>query len=156
MPPIAPDTAPDVNWTSHSSCTTYTDQRRSQLQTDVSELELLRDELLRSQKEAINKGLCKLNKDVKTLSIKEFNGMFGCDIVDMIRKQMEAGGVGSSSANGAKKRFRSNAGVASAVVQPAAGANGLSFKTPAVSRLGGGKPPMTTTRTARKGEVVKS
>ena len=83
--------------------------------------------------------------------------MFGCDIVDMIRKQMEAGGVGSSSANGAKKRFRSNAEVASADVQPAgAGANGLSFKTPAVSRLGGGKPPMTTTRTARKGEVVKS
>ena len=62
---------------------------------------------------------------------------------------MEAGNVGSAS-NGAKKRFRSNA---SSSMQPV-GNNGLSFKTPAVSRLGG-KPPMTT-RTARKGEVIKS
>lgn len=86
------------------------------------------------------------------MSVKEFNGSFGCDVIDLIRKQMVVGDVSSDgSCGGNKKRYRAN-GAATA-----AGAGSqqqqLSLKTPAAHRLG--KPPMTT-RTARRGEVIKS
>lgn len=108
----------------------------------------MRDDLMRTQKETIIQGLLKLNKDVKKLTVQEFNATFSCDVIDMIRKQMEAGDV-MNSANGAKKRFRAVGGQQQAV----SGAGGLSFKTPAAHRMG--KHPMTM-RTARKGEVIKS
>ena len=118
----------------------------------------MRDELMRTQKETIVQGLCKLNKDVKKLSVKEFNETFGCDVIDLIRKQLDAGGVTQSSAN--KKRNRtgvatgsSSSSSAAAAAAAVSGATGLSLKTPAAHRMG--KPPMTM-RTARRGEVIKS
>lgn len=133
----------DIEWLSRDSCSSYCEQRRDKMQKDEEALQLMRDELMRTQKETIVQGLCKLNKDVKKLSMKEFNSTFGCDIVELIRKQMMAGDV--NDASGGKKRFRA--------VQQQFGNNGLSLKTPAAHRMG--KPPMTT-RTARKGETVKT
>ena len=132
----------NINWASRDSCNSYIEQRRAQLKKDEEDLELTRDELMRTQKETIVQGLCKLNKDVKKLTIKEFNATFGCDVIDLIVKQMAAGDVQSNG----KKRTRVIAG-------GAATANGLSLKTPAASRMG--KPPMTM-RTARRGEKIQS
>ena len=118
----------------------------------------MRDELMRTQKETIVQGLCKLNKDVKKLSVKEFNETFGCDVIDLIRKQLDAGGVTNNQSSSNKKRNRIGTGVAgssssSAAAVAAAVNGGLSLKTPAAHRMG--KPPMTM-RTARRGEVIKS
>lgn len=104
----------------------------------------MRDELMQKHQDTIIQGLCKMNKDVKKLSVKEFNATFGCDVIDLIKMQMAAGDV---NASGGKKRFR-----ALASSQTATG-TGLSLKTPAPLRMG--KPPMTT-RTARRGEVMKT
>ena len=116
------------------------------------------DELMRTQKETIVQGLCKLNKDVKKLSVKEFNETFGCDVIDLIRKQLDAGGVTNNQSSSNKKRNRtgvagSSSSSAVAVAAAVSGATGLSLKTPAAHRMG--KPPMTM-RTARRGEVIKS
>ncbi len=113
-------------------------------------MELVRDELLRTQKEIIIQGLCKLNKDVKLLSVKEFNDAFGCDVIEMMREMMTAGGVqwsgGTSAAENGKKHCR---GIAVA----GGGPHASNMKTPAAHRFG--RPP-TTMRTARRGEVIKS
>eukprot|EP00584_Thalassiosira_punctigera_P007679 CAMPEP_0172529044 /NCGR_PEP_ID=MMETSP1067-20121228/3225_1 /TAXON_ID=265564 ORGANISM="Thalassiosira punctigera, Strain Tpunct2005C2" /NCGR_SAMPLE_ID=MMETSP1067 /ASSEMBLY_ACC=CAM_ASM_000444 /LENGTH=239 /DNA_ID=CAMNT_0013313033 /DNA_START=103 /DNA_END=822 /DNA_ORIENTATION=+ len=148
MPAVAVHPAEsDIEWLSRDSCASYCERLRNDLKKDEEALELARDELLRTQKDFSVQGLCKLTKDVKKLSVDEFNSTYGCDLVDLIRKQMEAGGILGSS--GGKKRFR--AGFAGSQ-QVATGNGGLSLKTPAAYRLG--KPPMT--RTARRGEVVKS
>mmetsp|Transcript_9239 Transcript_9239/g.20836 ORF Transcript_9239/g.20836 Transcript_9239/m.20836 type:complete len:245 (-) Transcript_9239:135-869(-) len=155
MPPLAiyqSESSTDIEWLSRTSCNSFCEQRNDNLKKDAEALELMRDELMRTQKETIVQGLCKLNKDVKKLSVKEFNSMFGCDVIDLIRKQMVVGDVQSdgSSNGGDKKRYCANgagAGAAGSQQQQ------LSLKTPAASRLG--KPPMTM-RTARRGEVIKS
>ena len=65
------------------------------------------------------------------MTVKEFNQMYGCDVIDIVRRQLnQRGGTGS-------KRV----GIA---------ASSLSLKTPAVKFAG--RPPMT--RTVRKGERV--
>ena len=147
MPLLAvhPSGEPDIEWLSADSCNSYVVNRRDALKKDEEASELVRDELMRAHKETIVQGLCKLNKDVKKLSVGEFNSMFGCDIVDLIRKQMAAGDVSGSG----KKRIRMQQSCATT----AAAGGGLSLKTPAAHRVG--KPPMTT-RTARRGEVMKT
>ena len=145
MPPLAADA--DVDWLSRDSCSSFCEQRRDKLKKDEEALELMRDELMRTQKETIVQGLCKLNKDVKKLSVKEFNARFGVDIIDVLKKQMAAGEV-NASGGGGKKRFRGFA--AEDQTQSATGA-GLSLKTPAAHRLNG-RPPMT--RTAHRGERI--
>jgi hypothetical protein len=117
-------------------------------------LELVRDELLRTQKEIVIQGLCKLNKDVKLLSVKEFNDTFDCDIIDMMREMMLAGGVQWSGA-GTAMTVASTVGKKHSRVIGGAGVGQqmLSMKTPAAHRFG--RPP-TTMRTARRGEVIKS
>ena len=147
----------DIEWLSRDSCNNYIAQRKDQLKKDEDALELMRDELMRTQKETIVQGLCKLNKDVKKLSVKEFNDTFGCDVIDLIRKQLDAGDVNNDNNQSSKKRNRGVAvaagSSASAVSAAVGGATGLSLKTPAAHRMG--KPPMTM-RTARRGEVIKS
>lgn len=123
----------DVEWLSRDSCTSYCERRRDQFRRDADALELVRDELMRTQKEIIVQGLCKLNKDVKQLTVKEFNATFGCDVIDMIREHMATEGVQSIAG---KKRFRV-----------------LNMKTPAANKFL--RPPRTV-RTARRGEIVKS
>lgn len=140
-----------AEWLSRDSCNSYIEQRRNQFRNDVDALELVRDELLRTQKEIVIQGLCKLNKDVKSLSVKEFNNAFGCDLIEMMSEVMKAGGVQCSGTSDAaaevgKKHCRAND--ASRV-----GMQMLSMKTPAAHRVG--RPP-TTMRTARRGEVIKS
>lgn len=155
----------DIEWLSRDSCTTYVEQRRSELKKDEEALELMRDELMRTQKETIIQGLCKLNKDVKKLTVKEFNDTFGCDVIELIRKQMALGDVNNNvqSNSGSKKRNRSVANASSAAASNSSSSsgmvgvdsNGLSFKTPAVhTRMGGGEGGKTM-RTAKKGEIVK-
>ncbi len=113
---------------------------------------------MRSQKTAFVNGLCTLSRDVKKLTVKEFNDRFGCDVVEMIQKQLAQVGEedeGSPSSSG-KKRNRvmgmqqqqqqQQFGTATA-----ASAGMMSMKTPAVGRFCG-RPPMTIARTARKGE----
>ena len=128
------ESSPDVEWLSRDSCNSYCERRRDQFRRDADALELARDELMRTQKEIIVQGLCKLNKDVKQLTVREFNATFGCDVIEMMREHMAAGDVQSIAG---KKRFRA-----------------LSMKTPAANKFAM-KPPMTI-RTARRGEVVKS
>jgi hypothetical protein len=127
------ESSSDVEWLSRDSCNSFCERRRDQIRRDAEGLELVRDELMRAQKETIVRGLCTLNKDVKQLTVREFNATFGCDVIDMIREQMAAGDVQSSAGT---KRFRA-----------------LNMKTPAADKMS--KPP-TTIRTARRGEVVKS
>lgn len=141
---VHPSESADIEWLSRDSCDSYCEQRRDQLKKDEEALELMRDDLMRTQKETIIQGLCKLNKDVKKLTVREFNSTFGCDVIDLIARQMAAGDVHSNG----KKRNRVAGGAAIA-----AAATGLSLKTPAAHRSG--KPPMTM-RTARRGEVLKS
>ena len=129
----------DISWLSRDSCLAHCERRRDCLKKDEEALELARDELIRAQKEAVAKGLCKLNKDVKKLTVKEFNATFGVDVVGLIRKQMAAGDVDLGAGVGKKRPATATAS-----------AGGLSLKTPAAHRMG--KPPMT--RTARKGERV--
>lgn len=146
----------DINWLSKDSCNSYIEQRKEQLKKDEEALELMRDELMRTQKETIIQGLCKLNKDVKKLSIKEFNTTFNCDVIDLIRKQMDAGDIDlqSNGAGGNKKRNRSIGASFAAGAGNSSNNNGLSLKTPAPHRMG--KTPMTSMRTARKGEQVQT
>ena len=127
------ESSSDVEWLSRDSCNSFCEQRRDQFRRDAEALELVRDELMRAQKETIVRGLCTLNKEVKQLTVREFNATFGCDVIDMIREQIATGDVQSSAG---KKRFRA-----------------LNLKTPAAGKMA--KPPMTI-RTARRGEVVKS
>ena len=136
----------DVEWLSQESCNSFCERRRDQLRRDVEALELVRDELMRTQKETVIQGLCKLNKDVKQLSIKDFNATFGCDVISMIRELMAAAGVVQSSSAAGNKQYR-------AVVPSENGETRLSMKTPAAHRFV--RPPMSM-RTARRGEVVKS
>ncbi|KAL9188641.1 hypothetical protein ACHAXT_007019 [Thalassiosira profunda] len=135
----------DIAWLSRDSCLAHCERRRDAMRKDEEALELARDELIRAQKEAVAKGLCKLNKDVKKLTVKEFNATFGVDVVDLIRKQMAAGDVDLGAAGAGKKR-------PATATATTAMSGGLSMKTPAAHRMG--RPPMTTSRTVRKGERV--
>ena len=135
----------DIDWRSEESCRGWCEQRRGKLQRDVEALELMRDELMQSQKEVFVQGTCKLNKDVRNLSVKDFNATFGCDVIGLIRKQMSAGDV----ANSGSKRVR----VPDDAVRAALGGVGASFKSPAAHLTG---IPPTTMRTARRGEMVKT
>eukprot|EP00986_Skeletonema_menzelii_P015357 scaffold11569_cov157-Skeletonema_menzelii.AAC.10 len=126
----------------------------------------MRDQLMRSQKTTFVNGLCTLSRDVKKLTVKEFNDKFGCDVVDMIRKQLASAGVENATAScedekdggpsSGKKRNRVMG--MQQQQQHFSTAGMMSLKTPAVGRFGGGRPPMTIARTARKGErlVIQS
>ena len=101
---------------------------------------------------------------MKKLTVKEFNDKFGCDVVEMIRRQLassstatavehnddEDGGTTSSG----KKRNRVMGMQQRQFSNATSATSGLSLKTPAVGRFGGGRPPMTIARTARKGESL--
>jgi len=140
-------------WLSRDSCNNFCQCRREQFQRDVEALELVRDELLRSQKETIVQGLCKLNKDVKQLTVREFNAAFGCDVIAMFREHFAAaqagdedeadGGLTNSSGNSSQSGMKRSRFVEN-------------LKTPAPDRWA--KPPSApmTIRTVRRGEVVKS
>ena len=115
---------------------------------------------MRSQKTTFVNGLCTLSRDVKKLTVKEFNDKFGCDVVDMIRKQLLASSVGNAAiyeeeedggSSSGKKRNRVM-GMQQQQFSTTAAAGMMSLKTPAVGRFGAGRPPMTIARTARKGE----
>ena len=106
--------------------------------------------------------LCNCGVDMAKLTVKEFNDKFGCDVVDMIRKQLLlASSVGNAAiyeeeedggSSSGKKRNRVM-GMQQQLPQFATAAAGMmSLKTPAVGRFGAGRPPMTIARTARKGE----
>ena len=60
---IHPAESSDVEWLSRDSCNSFCEQRRDQFRRDAEALELVRDELMRAQKETIVRGLCTLNKD---------------------------------------------------------------------------------------------
>ena len=67
---------------------------------------------MRSQKTAFVNGLCTLSRDVKRLTVKEFNDRFDCDVVEMITRQLANVGMvdgseddGGSLSSG-KKRNR--------------------------------------------------
>ena len=112
---------------------------------------------MRSQKTAFVNGLCTLSRDVKKLTVKEFNDRFGCDVIDMIQQQLaQVGGEedGGSSSSGKKRNRVMGMQQQQHFSNATAGTAGMtSLKTPAVGRFGGsGRPPMTIARTARKGE----
>jgi len=160
MPPLAvyqpESSSSEIEWLSRTSCNSFCEKRNETLKKDTEALELMRDELMRTQKETILHGLCKLTKDVKRMSLGEFNDTFGCDVVDLTRRQMAVGGIimaDGSGIGGNKKRYRANGGEAGAAATAGSQQQQLSLKTPAAHRLG--KPPMTT-RTARRGEVINS
>ncbi len=120
---------------------------------------------MRSQKTVFVNGLCTLSRDVKRLTVREFNDRFDCDVVEMIRGQLanvgmvDGGEDGGGSLSSGKKRNRvigmqqQQQQQFSTATSATAGMM-MSLKTPAVGRFGGGggRPPMTIARTARKGE----
>ena len=135
----------DIQWLNRKSCLDLCNQRRQKLRDDEADLIELRDQLMRAQKTTFVNGLCTLSRDVKKLTLKEFNERFGCDIVDVIRKQLADVGIGEDGASSSGKKRNRVVGIQQ---QPHAA---MSFKTPAVGRFGG-RPPMTIARTARRGE----
>ena len=165
----AGDDADNIQWLNRDSCLAICQQRRHKLLEDESDLKEMRDQLMRSQKTALINGLCTLSRDIKKLTVAEFNQKFGCDVIDMIKKQIamvesnydygdyEVGDYDDDgvSSSGGKKRNRVMGMMQQQQQQqfpPAATAVGMmSLKTPAVGRFGG-RPPMTIARTARKGE----
>ena len=155
----ASESSSSVDWLSRDSCNSFIEQRRQQFQNDVESLELVRDELLRTQKEIVIQGLCKLNKDVKSLSVKEFNDAFDCNVIEMMREMMTAGGVDWNNSSGTsasasavgKKHPRA---IGAGITATAGGPHILSMKTPAAHRFGSNPPK--TMRTARRGEVIRA
>ena len=116
---------------------------------------------MRSQKTTLINGLCTLSRDIKKMTVAEFNQKFGCDVVDMIKKQIAAVAIDENNGNhhhyeggdddvssSGKKRNRV-VGMQQQRLQQQQ--QFPSLKTPAVTRFGG-LPPMTIARTARKGE----
>ncbi|KAK1741777.1 hypothetical protein QTG54_007350 [Skeletonema marinoi] len=159
----------NIQWLNRNSCLAICHQRRQKLLEDEADLKEMRDQLMRSQKTTFVNGLCTLSRDVKKLTVKEFNDKFGCDVVDMIRKQLLlASSVGNAAIYEEEEDGGSSSGKKRNRVmgmqqqqQPqfsTATAGMMSLKTPAVGRFGAGRPPMTIARTARKGErlVVQS
>ena len=155
----------NIQWLNRNSCLAICHQRRQKLLEDEADLKEMRDQLMRSQKTTFVNGLCTLSRDVKKLTVKEFNDKFGCDVVDMIRKQLASAGAGHATNNASceeegedgapssgKKRNRVM-GMQQQQHFSTTSAGMMSLKTPAVGRFGGGgRPPMTIARTARKGE----
>ena len=156
----------NIQWLNRNSCLAICHQRRQKLLEDEADLKEMRDQLMRSQKTTFVNGLCTLSRDVKKLTVKEFNDKFGCDVVDMIRKQLASAGAGHANNNASceeeggedgapssgKKRNRVM-GMQQQQQHFSTSAGMMSLKTPAVGRFGGGgRPPMTIARTARKGE----
>lgn len=133
--PLSPLTEqPTINFLEPTSIQSLCTSRQTKLKSDEDAIIEARGKTLNSQKEAVRNGLCSMKREWKKMTVKEFNDVFGCDVVDMVRRQLEDG-IGGEM----KKRV----GIA-----PAAG--GMSLKTPAVKFAG--RPPMT--RTVRKGERV--
>lgn len=140
----------NIQWLNRDSCLAICQQRRHKLLEDESDLKEVRDQLMRAQKTTLINGLCSLSRDIKKMTVAEFNQKFGCDVIDMIKKQIAAvavdennGGDDDASSSG-KKRNR-------VVGMQQQHQQFSSLKTPAVTRFGG-RPPMTIARTARKGE----
>ena len=153
----------NIQWLNRDSCLAICQQRRHKLLEDESDLKEVRDQLMRSQKTTLINGLCTLSRDIKKMTVAEFNQKFGCDVVDMIKKQIAAvaiddnngnhhyyeGGDDDASSSG-KKRNRV-VGMQQQQQRLQQQQQFPSLKTPAVTRFGG-LPPMTIARTARKGE----
>ncbi len=143
------DPSSEVHFFDAASVETYCQKRRIAFQNDAAAIDLAKEDLLRRQQQIVLQGLLKLTKDVKKLTVKEFDENYGCDVIDMIKKMMLEGEVIGS--NG-KKRVRqipsgdSSGSDGTGVTTKA----GLSLKTPA-PRFGMGVP---ATRTARKGEKI--
>ncbi|KAL3794752.1 hypothetical protein HJC23_012762, partial [Cyclotella cryptica] len=129
----------DIDFLNRESCQSLCSERRLKLKADEEAVILARDEMMLAQKELIVNGLCKMKKDVRKMTVKDFNQTFGCDIIDMIKKQLEEGEEEGAAGN------KRGVGAKTAV--------GVSLKTPAAVRFAG-KPP--TTRTVRKGERIIS
>jgi hypothetical protein len=166
----------NIQWLNRNSCLEICHQRRQKLLEDEADLTEMRDQLMRSQKTTFVNGLCSLSRDVKKMTVKEFNDKFGCDVVEMIRRQLAAatattaniggGGAveddeeGGTTTSSGKKRHRvmgmqQQQQQFSTTATAATAAGMMSLKTPAVGRFGAGavgRPPMTIARTARKGE----
>lgn len=77
-----------------------------------------------------------MKREWKKMTVQEFNEAFGCDVIEIVRKQL-------GNVEGKSKRV----GI---VATTAAAPGGGNLKTPAVKFAG--RPPMT--RTVRKGERV--
>ncbi|KAL7512336.1 hypothetical protein ACHAXN_009442 [Cyclotella atomus] len=137
--PLSPLTEqqPTINFLEPTSIQSLCTSRQTKLKSDEDAIIEARGKTLNSQKEAVRNGLCSMKREWKKMTVREFNEAFGCDIVEMVRRQLEDGeGDGEM-----KKR-----------VGIAANVGGMSLKTPAVKFAG--RPPMT--RTVRKGERVVS
>jgi hypothetical protein len=136
--PLSPltESPSDIDFLNRDSCQSICSERRLKLKADEEAVNLARDQQMLAQKELIVNGLCKMKKDVRKMTVKDFNRVFGCDIIDMIKKQLEEGEEGSAG----KKR-----GVGG---KPP---TGVSVKTPAAVRFAGNPQ---TKRTVRKGERI--
>lgn len=135
--PLSPlnESLPSIDFLQPTSCQSLCDERRAKLQSDEDAINEARGKTLNSQKEAVRNGLCTMKREWKKMTVKEFNEAFGCDVVEVIRRQL-----GNIESCEGKKRV--------GIVTAAAG--GMNLKTPAVKFAG--RPPMT--RTVRKGERV--
>jgi len=122
---------PEIDFLQTSSCESLCAQRRNKLKSDEDAIKDACGEIIKSQKESVRVGLCKMKTEWKKMSVKDFNEAFGCDIIEVVRKQL--GKMGESEG-------RKRVGIKGAAA---------SFKTPGV-KFAAGKPPLT--RTVKKGE----
>lgn len=143
------DPTSEIHVFDDASIDAYCQKRRIAFQNDTAAIDLAKEDLLRRQQQIVLQGLLKLTKDVKKMTVGEFDENYGCDIIEMIKKMMLDGDIIGS--NGKKRARQLPRGGSSSSGGPGVAKEAeLSLKTPA-PRFGMGVP---ATRTARKGEKI--
>mmetsp|Transcript_22709 Transcript_22709/g.47638 ORF Transcript_22709/g.47638 Transcript_22709/m.47638 type:complete len:159 (+) Transcript_22709:171-647(+) len=143
------DPASEIHVFDATSVDAYCQKRRIAFQNDTAAIDLAKEDLLRRQQQIVLQGLLKLTKDVKKMTVREFDENYGCDIIELIKKMMLDGEIIGS--NGKKRVRQLPRGDSSGSDGPQVATEaGLNLKTPA-ARFGIGVP---ATRTARKGEKI--
>eukprot|EP00804_Cyclotella_cryptica_P024956 CCRYP_015495-RA/>CCRYP_015495-RA protein AED:0.17 eAED:0.17 QI:0/0.5/0.33/1/0/0.66/3/385/155 len=75
--------------------------------------------MMLAQKELIGNGLCTMKKAVRKMTVKDFYQTFGCDIIDMTKKQLEEGE--EEGAMGTKRGVGAKPAVGVSLITPATG-----------------------------------
>ncbi|KAL3786594.1 LOW QUALITY PROTEIN: hypothetical protein HJC23_008190, partial [Cyclotella cryptica] len=73
--------------------------------------------MMLAQKELIGNGLCTMKKAVRKMTVKDFYQTFGCDIIDMTKKQLEEGE--EEGAMGTKRGVGAKPAVGVSLITPA-------------------------------------
>mmetsp|Transcript_34027 Transcript_34027/g.101666 ORF Transcript_34027/g.101666 Transcript_34027/m.101666 type:complete len:211 (-) Transcript_34027:145-777(-) len=116
--------------------------------------------LLADQAKSEQQGLAfvhkmKMQKNVREMTLRDFDAKFGCDILAEVRKAMTTGGEGGLALPAAGKKRDRPGGAKVGAPKVRVGGGGLTLETPA-PKVGGitSHAPGTALRTVRRGEAI--